>query len=85
MIDLFKHVATRPRMALSAAVGILAAVAAPGIEHAVTRALLGWSSRWHLGQGLQVIIDWHKAHQDNQDMRAFSIEQISSFHNSVTK
>ena len=43
MIDLFKHVATRPRMAFSAAVGILAAVAAPGIEHAVTRALLGWN------------------------------------------
>jgi uncharacterized membrane protein len=30
-------------MAISAAIGLLIAVIAPGIEHAVTRALLGWN------------------------------------------
>ncbi len=43
MKTLVAHVTTRPRMATSALVGVVAAFAAPGIEHAVTRALLGWN------------------------------------------
>jgi len=43
------------------------------------RATLAWQPRWHLDEALQAIIAWHKAHQDHKDMRAFSIEQISSF------
>lgn len=43
MIAMFKHIATRPLMAVSAAVGMLVALVVPGIEHGVTRALLGWN------------------------------------------
>lgn len=49
-----------------------------------SRAALGWTPRWHLSQALQAIIVWHKAHKGNQDMRVFSIEQISNFHKSAT-
>ena len=38
-----KHVTTRPRMVIAAAAGVAVALAAPGIEHAMTRALLGWN------------------------------------------
>ena len=37
------HLRAHPRLMLAAAVGILAAIAAPGIANPVTRALLGWN------------------------------------------
>ena len=46
------------------------------------RATLGWTPRWHLGQALQAIIDWHKAHgahEGNQDMRALCLQQIKAY------
>ncbi len=43
------------------------------------RALLGWSPRWHLGQALQSIIAWHKAHHRNQDMRTLCLQQINDY------
>ncbi|HWH81494.1 MAG TPA: DUF1345 domain-containing protein [Burkholderiaceae bacterium] len=43
MKALIKHVTTRPRMALSVVAGVAAALAAPGIDHLVTRSLLGWN------------------------------------------
>jgi uncharacterized membrane protein len=39
----FRHVKTRPRMAASVAVGLVAALVVPGVEHGVTRALVGWN------------------------------------------
>jgi len=43
MSHLFKHIQTRPRMFICAAVGTAAGVLTPGIAHVVTRSLLGWN------------------------------------------
>lgn len=43
MSQLFKHIQTRPRMFICAAVGTAAGVLTPGIAHVVTRSLLGWN------------------------------------------
>jgi uncharacterized membrane protein len=43
MSDLAAHIRTRPRMFMCAAIGVAVAVLAPGIDHAVTRSLLGWN------------------------------------------
>ena len=46
------------------------------------RSTLSWKPRWHLGQALQAIIDWHKAHNthaDRQTLRALCLQQISDY------
>lgn len=43
MSRVFSHFRTRPRLTMCAALGIAVALLAPGIEHAVTRSLLGWN------------------------------------------
>ena len=43
MRGLVTHIRTRPRMFICAAIGAAIAVLAPGIDHAVTRSLLGWN------------------------------------------
>ena len=40
---IFSHLRAHPRLMLAGAVGILVALAAPGITNPVTRALLGWN------------------------------------------
>ncbi len=50
------------------------------------RAALGWSPRWHLGQALQAIITWHKAHSahhSSQDMRALCLQQINDYSTTI--
>ena len=42
-------------------------------------ASLGWRPRWHLGQALQAIIVWHKAHHLRRDMRALCLQQINDY------
>jgi uncharacterized membrane protein len=37
------HIRTRPRLFICAAIGTVAGVFTPGIQHAVTRSLLGWN------------------------------------------
>jgi uncharacterized membrane protein len=39
----FNHVRSRPRLFICAAIGTAVALLAPGVEHAVTRSLLGWN------------------------------------------
>lgn len=43
MKRIVSHLRAHPRLMLAAAVGVLAALAAPGITNPVTRALLGWN------------------------------------------
>ena len=43
MSGVFTHIRTRPRMSMCAAIGTAVAVLAPGIDHVVTRSLLGWN------------------------------------------
>jgi CDP-glucose 4,6-dehydratase len=50
------------------------------------RTTLGWTPRWHLGQALQAIIDWHKAHSahsGSRNMRAVCLQQIADYSASV--
>ncbi len=49
------------------------------LDCAKARAVLNWTPRWNLAQTLQAIIDWHKAHQSGQDMRAVCLQQITNF------
>ena len=46
---------------------------------------LDWRPRWALGQALENIIVWHKAHQRGDDMRELSLRQIATFQEQVTE
>jgi CDP-glucose 4,6-dehydratase len=48
------------------------------------QARLGWRPRWQLSQALGHIVDWHKAHARGDDMRAFSLAQISNYQTTET-
>ena len=43
------------------------------------RSRLGWTPRWSLETAIKHITAWHRAWQDNQDMRAICLEQISRY------
>jgi CDP-glucose 4,6-dehydratase len=43
------------------------------------RARLGWQPRWQLGQAIDRIVDWHKAHARGDDMHAFTLAQIRDY------
>jgi CDP-glucose 4,6-dehydratase len=45
------------------------------------RSRLGWQPRWQLGQTIDHIVAWHKAHAAGQDMRAFTLAQIDTYQN----
>lgn len=40
---------------------------------------LKWSPRWSLYSALENITKWHKAHEDGEDMRAVTIQQIQQY------
>jgi CDP-glucose 4,6-dehydratase len=40
---------------------------------------LGWQPRWHLGQAIDRIVAWHKAHAGGADMRALTLEQVKAY------
>ena len=43
------------------------------------RNLLGWKPKWNLFKALDSIVEWHKAHLDNEDMRYLTLKQIQEF------
>ena len=43
MTGLFRHLQTRPRMALAVAAGVVVGLAVPETRHLVTRVLIGWN------------------------------------------
>lgn len=43
------------------------------------KARLDWYPRWHLEEALKVIVDWHRAYQEEQDMRAITLQQITAY------
>jgi CDP-glucose 4,6-dehydratase len=45
------------------------------------KARLDWQPRWHLEDTLSAIIEWHRAHRDGKDMRAFSLSQVQQYAN----
>jgi CDP-glucose 4,6-dehydratase len=40
---------------------------------------LDWQPRWRLEEALDAIIDWHRAFRNKQDMREFTLSQISRY------
>ena len=40
---------------------------------------LNWWPKWSLDVALEKIIEWHKAEQNNSDMKQFTLEQIESY------
>jgi CDP-glucose 4,6-dehydratase len=40
---------------------------------------LGWAPGWDLEQALRRVVEWHRAHEQGEDMRAVSLAQISDF------
>jgi CDP-glucose 4,6-dehydratase len=40
---------------------------------------LGWRPAWTLERGLELLVDWHRAHLAGEDMRSVSLEQIAGF------
>lgn len=43
------------------------------------RMRLGWQPRWNLDKTLSSIVDWHRAWQGGDDMRAFTCQQIKTY------
>lgn len=43
------------------------------------RSRLQWQPRWSLDHALEQISAWHKAHQQNENMRDFSLNQIRAY------
>lgn len=44
---------------------------------------LRWQPRWHLADALRAIIEWQRAYQRGEDMRAFTLYQIDTYNNST--
>lgn len=45
------------------------------------RQYLNWTPRWSLEQAVESITQWQRIHQQNGDMRAISLQQISKYQN----
>jgi CDP-glucose 4,6-dehydratase len=43
------------------------------------RSRLQWQPRWHLGETIDHIVAWHRAHRDGADMRALTLAQIATY------
>lgn len=49
------------------------------LDSAKSRRMLGWHPRWNTDQALKRTVEWHKAYAGRQDMREFSLKQISDY------
>jgi len=47
------------------------------------KALLNWQPRWRLGEAIDKICVWHKAHQANADMQALCLAQIKQYESTI--
>jgi CDP-glucose 4,6-dehydratase len=47
------------------------------LDSSAAEALLGWQPRWSLEDALELVVEWHRAHRDGQDMRRVSLSQIA--------
>jgi CDP-glucose 4,6-dehydratase len=46
------------------------------LDSSAAETLLGWTPRWSLPEALELVVEWHRAHRDGEDMRAVSLAQI---------
>lgn len=49
------------------------------------RQTLGWLPRWSLDRALEMIVAWHRAMLDGQDMLAYSLRQIEDYETPLIK
>ena len=54
------------------------------LDCAKARARLAWRPRWALADTLGAIVDWQRAHQRGEDMRAVTLAQIAAFEGAST-
>jgi CDP-glucose 4,6-dehydratase len=47
------------------------------LDSSAAEQLLGWQPRWSLAEALELIVEWHRAQQEGQDMRRLSLSQIA--------
>ena len=47
------------------------------LDSSAAEQLLGWQPRWSLGDALELIVEWHRAHRNGEDMRRVSLSQIA--------
>jgi len=40
---------------------------------------LNWHPLWHLEETLDKIVTWHKAYQENNNMREITLKQIAEY------
>lgn len=75
MSALLHPLRTRPRMAISLAVGIAAALIVPDVERVVTRFLIGWN----VGVWLYLLLMWFSMWRaDHEHMRRVAVAQADS-------
>lgn len=49
------------------------------LDSSRARMRLGWRPAWGIEEGLEGVVEWYRALQSGEDMRAVSIEQIEAF------
>jgi CDP-glucose 4,6-dehydratase len=47
------------------------------LDSSAAETLLGWYPRWSLADALELVVEWHRAHRDGEDMRRVSLLQIA--------
>ena len=54
-------------------------VAVLRLSAARARERLGWRPAWDLDDALRAIVDWYRAYQRGEDLRAVTLAQIEAF------
>lgn len=54
------------------------------LDSSKSRQMLGWQPQWKLDQALQATAQWYKAYQNQQDLRAITLQQIESYQSALT-
>jgi len=47
------------------------------LDSSAAERLLDWQPRWSLGDALELVVEWHRAHRSGEDMRRVSLAQIA--------
>jgi CDP-glucose 4,6-dehydratase len=47
------------------------------LDSSAAEALLGWRPGWSLADALELVVEWHRAHREGDDMRRVSLAQIA--------
>ncbi|MGZ3239891.1 MAG: CDP-glucose 4,6-dehydratase, partial [Burkholderiaceae bacterium] len=48
-------------------------------------ARLNWRPRWSIGQAIENIVEWHKAHDRGADMQQITLAQIAAYQQTIVQ